>query len=60
MHLPGWIAMQGLSIELLPMSISLVLLGIVLGIIARSSRSILPAIALHWINNISAQWLGGA
>jgi membrane protease YdiL (CAAX protease family) len=55
MHLPGWIAMQGWSIELLPMSISLALLGLVLGIVARSSRSILPAIVLHCVNNVLAQ-----
>ena len=32
----------------------------VLGILARASRSILPAVALHFANNITAEWLGGA
>jgi len=55
--LPAWIALGGVHIGLLPMSISVFLLGLVLGISARASNSILPAIALHLVNNVVAAWL---
>lgn len=60
MHLPGWVVTIGLDIALLPMSISVFLLGVVLGIVARKSNSIWPAIALHFLNNLLADWLTAA
>jgi membrane protease YdiL (CAAX protease family) len=60
MHLPGWIAMEGFSVGLVPMTISLFLLGLVLGLVVRTSGSVLPAIVLHSANNVIAEWLSGA
>jgi membrane protease YdiL (CAAX protease family) len=59
MHLPAWLALQGATIDLLPSMISLTVLGAVLGGVARASNSILPAIALHFANNMLAKLLGG-
>lgn len=60
MHLPSWIVFQGLHWGLLPSAVVVLLQGIVLGIVARSSRSILPAIAIHFANNILADVMGGS
>lgn len=60
LHVPGWIALQGVTVGLIPSTIVLTLLGAVLGGVARASNSILPAIALHLANNLMADWLGGA
>lgn len=60
MHFPSWIAPQGLHWGLLPSAIVVLLQGIVLGIIARRSRSIVPAIVVHFANNILAEVLGGS
>jgi membrane protease YdiL (CAAX protease family) len=58
MHLPAWIALDGVSINLLPSTIMILLLGAVLGGVARASNSILPAIFVHCANNLLAEWLG--
>jgi membrane protease YdiL (CAAX protease family) len=58
-HLPGWIALDGVSINLLPSTIMIMLLGAVLGGITRASNSILPAIVVHCANNFLGDWLGG-
>ncbi|HKO89679.1 MAG TPA: CPBP family intramembrane glutamic endopeptidase [Polyangiaceae bacterium] len=59
MHLPGWIALEGVSIDLVPSTLMIMVLGAVLGGIACASRSILPAIFLHCANNFLGEWLGG-
>ena len=58
-HLPGWIALDGVSINLLPSTVMIMLLGAVLGGVARASNSILPAILVHCANNFLGAWLGG-
>jgi membrane protease YdiL (CAAX protease family) len=60
MHLPGWIALEGVSIDLVVSTLMIMVLGAVLGAVARASNSILPAIALHCANNFLGEWLGGS
>lgn len=60
MHLPGWIALEGVGVSLVPQTLSVLLLGVVLGVLTRASRSILPAIVVHFVNNALAELLGGA
>jgi membrane protease YdiL (CAAX protease family) len=60
MHLPGWIALEGLTVSLVPQTISVLLLGVVLGVLTRSARSILPAIVVHFLNNVLAELLGAS
>jgi len=56
MHLPGWIAQGGLHPGLAPMTIVLLVLGLVLGYAARASGTIALPIVLHVANNVIAQW----
>jgi membrane protease YdiL (CAAX protease family) len=53
-HLPAWLALDGPSLAFLPSLIVLTLLGAVLGKMTRASNSIVPAIVLHWVNNLLA------
>lgn len=59
MHLPAWIAVQGMGIELLPSTLAVLLLGVVLGAVARASNNITPAVLLHLANNLLAELTGG-
>lgn len=58
MHLPSWIFVDGLGIELLPSTIFVLLLGVVLGAVARTSNNIIPATVLHVVNNVLAEVMG--
>jgi membrane protease YdiL (CAAX protease family) len=58
MHLPGWIALGGLHAGLAVSALVLFVLGLVLGIVTRTTGSTLPAIAVHFANNVLAEWLG--
>jgi membrane protease YdiL (CAAX protease family) len=58
MHLPTWIVVDGMGIELLPSTIAALLLGVVLGAVARASNNIIPAIVLHVVNNLIAEVMG--
>lgn len=57
-HLPAWIGVDGVHIGLIPSFFMVTLLGAVLGGVARLSNSILPAIAVHFANNLLAELLG--
>ena len=57
-HLPGWLGVDGVHIGLVPSLFMVTLLGAVLGGVARLSNSILPAIVLHFVNNLLAELLG--
>lgn len=60
MHLPNWIAVQHMSTEqLLPSLIAVLVLGIVLGAVARASNNIVPSIVLHFVNNLIGDVMGG-
>jgi membrane protease YdiL (CAAX protease family) len=59
MHWPAWVAFQGIGIGLLPSTIVALLLGTVLGFVARASNSILPATVVHLANNLLGELLGG-
>jgi membrane protease YdiL (CAAX protease family) len=59
MHVPAWIAMQGLDIGLVPSLIAVLVLGAVLGAVARASNNIAPAIVVHWANNLLGELMGG-
>jgi membrane protease YdiL (CAAX protease family) len=59
MHWPAWIAFQGMGLGLLPSTIVTLLLGTVLGFVARASNSILPATGVHFANNLLGELLGG-
>lgn len=56
MHLPGFIALQGLHVGLVPSTIVLTILGLVLGAVTRGTGSLWAAIAVHCANNLLAQW----
>jgi membrane protease YdiL (CAAX protease family) len=58
MHLPSWIFVDGMGIELLPSTIVALLLGAVLGAVARTSNNIVPATVLHIVNNLIAEVMG--
>jgi membrane protease YdiL (CAAX protease family) len=59
MHLPNWVAVEHLGIEqLLPSAIVVLVLGIVLGAVARASNNIIPAIVLHFLNNLIGELAG--
>lgn len=57
-HLPAWIGVDGIHIGLIPSFFMVTLLGVVLGGAARLSNSILPAIVVHFVNNLLAELLG--
>jgi len=59
-HLPGWIAQGGLGVGVFISAGVIFVLGLVLGGVTVASRSLWPAIAVHGINNVLADWLGGA
>ena len=58
MHLPAWIAMGGMSISVAVSFVVLFIMGLVLGALTWASGSIWPAIAVHFVNNLLATWLG--
>lgn len=59
-HLPNWIAVEHMGIEqLVPSAIAVLLLGIVLGAVTRASNNIVPAIVLHFVNNLIGELGGG-
>jgi len=60
MHWPSRLALDGFGIELLPLTIFTLLLGTVLGIVARASNNVIPAIGLHFANNLLGELLGGS
>lgn len=58
MHLPAWISLDGMGVGLIPSIVFVTVLGAVLGAVARASNSVIPAVALHFANNLLADWLG--
>jgi membrane protease YdiL (CAAX protease family) len=59
-HFPNWIAVMHMPTEqLVPSAIAVLVLGIVLGAVARASNNIVPAIVLHFINNLIGELGGG-
>lgn len=60
MHIPSWVAVEHMGIELLPSTIAVLVLGLVLGAVARASNNVVPAIVLHFANNLVAEVLGGS
>ncbi len=57
-HWPNWIWTQGLTSNLIILSISIFVLGLLLGWIAFRTNSIWPAIGIHILNNFLAAFLG--
>jgi membrane protease YdiL (CAAX protease family) len=60
LHVPGWIALGGFDIGVVVSGAVVFVMGLVLGSITAASRSIWPAIVVHGVNNVLADWLGGA
>lgn len=57
-HLPLWIWLNGLSISLLVMSMTVFILGLLLGWITSRTNSIWTAIFVHIMNNFLVAFLG--
>lgn len=58
-HLPSWIAVEHMGTEqLLPSMIAVLVLGVVLGAVARASNNVVPAIVLHFVNNLLGELAG--
>src|SRR5262249_42729090 len=58
MPLPAWIGAGGLSVGVAVSFAVLFILGLVLGALTLRSESLWPAIAVHFVNNVLAGWLG--
>lgn len=58
MHLPGWIATDGLHAGLVPSTVVVASLGLVLALLRVRSRSLVPAVVVHAVNNLMAELLG--
>jgi uncharacterized protein len=56
-HWPGWLAFRGLRPELATLSLSVFLLGLVLGYVLRATDSLWPCVAVHFLNNALARLL---
>lgn len=57
MHIPGWLVFRGFSTMMLRDLVGVFILGIIFGYIAKKSNSILPAAAVHAINNLLVGYL---
>ncbi len=58
MHLPGWIALEGIGFELVPSTIMVLVLGGVLGVVARAGNNIILAFLVHFSSNMLAELYG--
>jgi membrane protease YdiL (CAAX protease family) len=58
MHWPNWITVNGLQFKLLGMSLSVLLIGLLLGWLLRRTHSIWPPVAVHILNNFLVGFLG--
>ena len=56
-HLPAWLAFDGIDVGLLPSLVMVMVLGAVLGSVTRLSNGIWPAIIIHFANNMLASLL---
>ena len=57
-HWPNWIWVNGFQGWILVTSVSIFALGLFLGWVVKRTNSIWPAVALHFINNFLAMFLG--
>jgi hypothetical protein len=57
-HWPNWLWVGGLHWSLVPPSISIFILGVLLGWLTRRTNSIWPAVVVHMVNNFIAAFLG--
>ncbi|MDQ1257380.1 MAG: protease family protein [Candidatus Hydrogenedentes bacterium] len=51
-HVPGWLYMQGPHWGLLTLSVSILIVGYVLGLLTEVTKSLWPPIVLHALNNV--------
>lgn len=51
-HWPGWLYMQGFHQGLIPLSLTILLVGFILGWLVETTRSLWPPILLHLANNV--------
>lgn len=58
MHWPNWITVNGLQIGLVAMSVSILVIGLLLGWVAQRANSIWPSVVVHTINNFLVAFLG--
>jgi membrane protease YdiL (CAAX protease family) len=58
MHWPNWIQVNGLKPMLLAMSLSILIIGLLLGWLARRTNSIWLPVVVHIINNFLVGFLG--
>jgi membrane protease YdiL (CAAX protease family) len=58
MHCPNWIWVQGLTSNLVILSVSIFALALLLGWVTFYSNSIWPAIGIHILNNFIVAFLG--
>ncbi|MGC1378790.1 MAG: CPBP family intramembrane glutamic endopeptidase [Anaerolineales bacterium] len=58
MHWPNWVTVNGLQFKLLGMSVSVLVIGLLLGWLSRRTNSIWPSVAVHIINNFLVGFLG--
>jgi membrane protease YdiL (CAAX protease family) len=58
MHWPNWITVNGWQFKLLGMSLSVLLIGLLLGWLSRRTHSIWPPVAVHILNNFLVGFLG--
>jgi membrane protease YdiL (CAAX protease family) len=57
-HWPNWLWVGGFHWSLVMTSVSIFLLGLLLGWLTRRTNSIWPAVAAHILNNFLAAFLG--
>jgi len=58
MHWPNWIELNGLHPVILAMSVSILVIGLLLGWLLQRTNSIWPPVAVHIINNFVVGFLG--
>jgi membrane protease YdiL (CAAX protease family) len=58
MHWPNWIQVNGLQFSILASSISIFVIGLLLGWLLRRTNSIWPPVAVHILNNFLVGFLG--
>lgn len=53
-HIPGWIILS-ISIDGIKI-LSILIVGLICGIVRHWSKSLWPAVAIHWANNLGARF----